>query len=216
MKKYLPHIAIVMLLLVTVYQCEKHREYKQIADANSTALTDSIHYYKNKIGTQTAGIKTLQLDNKQLHQAILSKDIELKKLAGEFASVKSMVKHSSTITFDTISVRFEPVGSVAGDSLHSFERKGSLESKWYSLGYKVTNDSLVIAPFKTWTETTVITGYQRKWFLGSQTLVTDITNSNPHISVKQIKAVEVIIPQPWYRKWYVWLAAGMAGGLLAK
>ena len=68
---------------------------------------------------------------------------------------------------------------------------------------------------KTKTETTIITGSKRKWFLGKEIYTTDITNSNPHIEITQLKAAEVIIPEPWYKKWYVWFAAGLAGGIFA-
>ena len=81
------------------------------------------------------------------------------------------------------------------------------------MGYRVTNDSLIIHPFSTWTETTVISGFKRKWFLGRQTLVTDVTNTNPYIEVTAIKAAYVIVPEPWYKKWYVWLAAGFVTGI---
>ena len=51
-------------------------------------------------------------------------------------------------------------------------------------------------------------------FLGKQTITTDIANTNPFISIKNIQSVEITTPEPWYKKWYVWLAGGIAGGVI--
>jgi len=80
--------------------------------------------------------------------------------------------------------------------------------------YRVTNDSLQVPQFTTHTETAVMTGTKRKWFLGKQTLVTDVTNTNPHITVTGITSAELAVPEPWYRKWYFWGGLGVLGGVL--
>lgn len=56
------------------------------------------------------------------------------------------------------------------------------------------------------------TGTKRKWFLGKETLTTDITSDNPYLKVTEITSAEVTVPTPWYKKWYVWAAVGAAGG----
>lgn len=212
MRKYISHVFIGILLIFIVYQCESSKENKQLSKKNMEALTDSITHYKNKLGTITASKKTLQLEKDQLKEVLLDKDEELAALAKEFSSVKSVVKYEQVTKFDTIRIPFDtPIVTP-----EPFERTGAKFTDWYSLGYKVSNDSLVIEPFETWTETTVITGFKKKWFLGEKTLTTDITNSNPYIDVIEIKSAEVVIPKYWYEKWYVWLAAGITGGLLIR
>jgi hypothetical protein len=89
-----------------------------------------------------------------------------------------------------------------------------LSDKWYSFHYKSNQAGIKIDSFKTWTSANIITGTKRKWFLGEQTVKTDITLSNPHMAVTDITSVEVVLPSPWHQKWYVWLAVGVAGGFV--
>lgn len=215
MKRVISYAVPLFLLVIVVHQCQQNAEIKNLARANTNALTDSIRYYTNRLGSQTATIRTLELDKRQFESLIIEKDKELSKLVKEFASVTSVTQAQSEITIDTVAVKFDEKIPV-GDSLRHFARSGTIKNKWYDVGYKITADSLVISPFSTWTKTTLITGTKRKWFLGKETLVTEITYDNPYIRVNDIKAAEVTVPRPWYQKWYVWLAAGLVGGLVIK
>jgi hypothetical protein len=213
MKHYFSYIICLLLIVSLIYQCSKNNELSMRYEIDARTLTDTVTYYKNSLGSHTATINTLQGDKEVIEKIVLEKDIALKALYKEFKTIKSLSKVNSTIHIDTIAIVFDK--PVECDSV-KFKKSGYITSKWYSLGYRVNNDSLIISPFTTWTETTTITGFKKKWFLGKQTLVTDVTNSNPYITVTNIKAADIIIPEPWYRKWYVWLAVGIAGGLFTK
>jgi hypothetical protein len=213
MKQYFPIIVCLLLIASLFYQCNKNDALSKQYEMNTKALTDTVRYYKNVLGSQTATISTLRGDKTDIEKIILEKDIELKALAKEFKTINSLAKVGSKIHVDTISIAFD---KPADRDSEKFSKSGNIISKWYSLGYKVSNDSLIISPFNMWTETTTITGVKRKWFLGKQSLVTDVTNTNPYITVTNIKAAEITIPEPWYRKWYIWLAVGIAGGLVVK
>jgi hypothetical protein len=216
MKSYFYIIVICLLIIALIFQCRKASEAGEISRQNTHALTDTIIYFKNGFNTETASVKTLQLEKNQLKKLVIDKDASLKQLTAEFSKVKSVTKFNSAVNFDTIGVKFDaPIIGMA-DTIPALEKEGLAQGKWFSMGYKITNDSLIIAPFSTWTETTVITGFKRKWLLGRQTLTTDITTTNPHITISAIKSAEVIVPEPWYKKWYLWLAAGIAGGMLLK
>lgn len=195
-----------------VFQCADGRKNKNINKTNLTALSDSVIYYKNRLGSQTASIQTLQLEQQEFKDALLKKDKKLTALAKEFKQVNSVIKYKTVLRADTIFIPF----SKTLNSLPHFERIGQKSSPWYSLNYKVNNDSLVLYSFKTWTETSIITGIKQNWLLGKQVVTTDITNSNPYITTSNITSSQIIIIQPWYKKWYVWLAAGLTGGLLLK
>jgi hypothetical protein len=179
---------------------------------NLNALTDSISYYKNQLGTSTASIHTLQLEAKDLKKVIIEKDKNIAALTSEFYRLKSITSVKSEIKLPPINIKYtEPI--VPDLTLpFTFERTGFSKTDWYNVGYKVTQDSLLIHPLYIPTQTTIITGFKRKWLPGRQTLTTDVTNSNPYISVQEIKSAEVIVPEPFYKKWYVWLAIGIAGG----
>ncbi|WP_297334378.1 DUF6549 family protein [Flavobacterium sp.] len=214
MKKYFPYLIAVILAVLLVYQWEKNASESIFKTANLNALTDSVSYYKNQLGTSTASIHTLQLEAKDLKKVILEKDKKMAALTSEFSKVRNIISLKSEASLPPVEIRYEK--SVGSDSTQpfKFERTGFNKTYWYSMGYKVTQDSLIIYPLSIPTETTIITGFKRKWLLGRQTLSTDITNSNPYISVQQIKSAEVIIPAPLYKKWYVWLAIGVAGGAI--
>lgn len=211
-KQLLPYCLIIPLIVLLIYQCESNKQIQNISEVNTIALSDTVTYFKNQLGSRTASIKTLRLEQEQFNNLLLQKDKELASLAKEFKTLQSVEKYKSVMQIDTIHIPFDR----SLDSLPRFELSGSKYGKWYSLKYKVNNDSLVLSSFKAFTETAVLTGVKKKWFLGKDVITTDITNSNPYIKVTDITSAQIIITQPWYKKWYVWLAAGLTGGLLLK
>ncbi len=208
MRKYILYIIITVLgiaLLLTTRQCSNARSF---AEANYVALTDTVQHFKNGLGTQTASIKTLQMENSQLQNIIIGKDKELSALSKEFSKIRSVVKFRTVTQFDTIQISYKDTVPCV------FERIDAIADKWYSFGYRSDQKGLAIDNFKTWTSATMITGTKRKWFLGEEVVKTDITLSNPHMAITDITAAEVVLPSPWYRKWYVWLAVGAVGGFV--
>ena len=211
-KRLIPYCICLVLLVIIVFQCESGFRKKDIYNTNLIALADTVSYYKNVLGNQTATIKTLELQKEELDKIIIKKDKQLKVLTAEFSSVNSVIKYSTQTKIDTIVTVFKnPV-----DSIPRFSITGDRFDKWFSFKYKVTNDSLILSSFITHTDAAIITGYKRKWFLGKETLTTDITFSNPYIEVNQLSSAQVSIRQPLYKKWYVWLGMGIVGGLLIK
>jgi hypothetical protein len=210
MKKYIPYGIIIVMAVVLFYSIERCTFNGRASLQNATALQDTVTYFANKMGTQTATIKALSVNSKQLEALVLQKDTQLAEAALNFAKVHTIVKFKTIAKVDTVYVAFE--GLPTPDTLPQFNREGAVFDKWYSFNYKVNNNGLTLADLTMNTETAVVTGIKRKWFLGKETLVTDVSNTNPHITVTQLKAAEVKLPVPWYKKWYVWMAAGAVGG----
>lgn len=203
------NLVFLIFIALLAYQSCSHINAGKLNEANTKVLIDSVGYFKNRIGTQTATIHMLQLDKEQLQDLVLNKDVELAKLTAAFSKINTIVKYKTVMQIDTIRISYK-------DSVpYIFERSGELKKDWYSFTYKSDQKGIQIDSLKTWTSTTALTGFKRKWFLGKQTAVIDITNSNPHIIITEIKAAEIAVPQPWYKKWYVWLALGMCGGWIA-
>ncbi|WP_159799233.1 DUF6549 family protein [Flavobacterium sp. MK4S-17] len=209
MKKYTQSITITLLVILLVSSVQKCSYWKSTSNTNLDALTDTVRYYKNALGTQTASIKTLQLTEKQLKEIIIKKDNTLKALASEFAKVKSVLKYKTVTRIDTVKVKYTEMIPC------EFERSGSRVNKWYSFNYYSNENGIIIDSLTISNTTAVITGIKRKWLLGRQTITTDITNSNPYIQVNDIKSAEIDIPEPWYKKWYVWFTIGVIGGILS-
>lgn len=199
---------ISILIAMFCYSACNSIKTGRIKEANAKALGDSVSYFKNRIGTQTATINLLRLDNEQLQDFILDKDAELATLTKGFSKVNSILKSKSVTTIPFIAVPYK-------DSVPCvFDRSGSFKEDWYSFMYKSNQKGIQIDSLTIPNTSTTITGFKRKWFLGQQTAVTDITNSNPFIKVTEIKSIEVTVPEPWYKKWYVWLVTGIVGGFL--
>lgn len=207
--KIAPALCVILLMLLLLSECKRRAE-KVKSEANLTAVFDTVKHYKNKIGTQSATITTLQLDKRLFHDLVLKKDIELKQLTREFSTVNSIVKIKTVTRLDTIYVPFKEEIDCA------FRVEDTIDTKHYSFNYEVDSAGLRLTNFKIPNQTTVFTGYKRKWLLGEQTLTTDITNSNPYIQTENIISAEIVIPEPWYKKWYVWLAAGLLAGAMVK
>lgn len=199
---------ISILIAMFCYSACNSIKTGRIKEANAKVLVDSVRYFKNRIGTQTATINLLRLDNEQLNDLVLDKDEELSKLVKDFSKVTTITKYKTVMQIDTIRIAYKDTVPCI------FERSGEVKEDWYSFSYKSNQKGIQIDSLSTWTSTTSITGFKRKWFLGQQTAVTDITNSNPYIKVTQMKSVEVTVPEPWYKKWYVWLVTGVLGGFL--
>lgn len=208
MKMYISFSVIILLIMCLTWQCEKLADREDEAIINKLALADTITFFTNRLNTQTASVRTLQANHVAMKALLNSKDAELAALSSEFRRVNHIVKYSSKLNIDTIVIPFQ-----ASDSITEFKFGGTVSEKWYSFQYDINPEAITIQDITFPNETTIITGIKRKWFLGKSKLVTDITNTNPYIRITDIKAAEIVLPVPWYKKWYIWLAAGIAGGV---
>ncbi|RZK79347.1 MAG: hypothetical protein EOO85_03935 [Pedobacter sp.] len=170
---------MTVIILWGIFNCDRKEYYQEKYKTNVAALLDSIIYFQNKLNSQTASSKVLTLEKKELLSAILQKDRQVEKLSREFSKLKSIIKYDSHLKLDTIRFKFSDPLTKDSDNLIRVERTGTINTRWYSLGYKINNDSLIIAPLEISNSTTLITGLKRNWFLGKETLMTDITHSNP-------------------------------------
>lgn len=206
MKKYIPYIIIVLLAVLLLLSVQRCQRVESVALKNMQAWNDTLITFENKVGTITASIKTLQVDKSTLKSMVLERDKKLAALAGEFAQVHTVVQTNTVTKIDTIHVVYtEPVTS-------DFQRSGSVNERWYSFTYQSNENGLRLSNFAVPDTVALITGIKRKWFLGKETLTTDVTHSNPHVTVTGITSAELTVPTPWYKKWYVWMVAGAIGG----
>lgn len=208
MKKYIPYIIIIVLAVLLLLSVQRCSYNARVGNDNAAAVVDTVTYFTNKLGTETASNKTLQVDKKQLQSLVLDKDNELAALAKEFSKVHTIVKAETKMQIDTVKVAYETPAPC------DFERTGKVLEKWYSFGYASTQNGFTVDNLNVPITLTAITGAKRKWFLGKETLTTDVTIDNPNVKVTGITAAELTVPVPWYKKWYVWAAAGLVGGAL--
>lgn len=206
--KYSLHAIIIILAMLLISSLHECRRRGNLADANLDALTDTITHFKNRLGTVTASKTTLQLSNKQLQDYVIAKDKELAELSKEFVRLNHVVKAEAELKIDSIPVPYAvPVPC-------DFERSGTINDNWYSFGYSSNQNGFKIDSLKVPVSVVAITGAKRKWFFGAETITTDVTFNNPHITVSNIQAAELTLHTPWYKKWYIWAIAGFAGGMV--
>lgn len=192
-------IGIVILMALLLF---KSCEDNSLLVSNNDALTKESTSYKLKNGLLVKSVAILQLDKKQLKDQVISKDADLKEMAYKFAKITSVQKTKIKTTIPKIEVALkEPVTIKDIDTITGklkFERTGAVFEEWYEFGYKVTQDTLTVEPFSTWTEIKRVDGFKRKWFLGRQSLHSDITLTNPFVEVIETKTIVVPIPKAWH------------------
>lgn len=191
-QKYILYGVIGLLIALLLFSVKRCKEESYLKDSANKVLSSKVEYYKNKLGSKTATIDVLETDNKTLKKEILKKDDSLNKLASDFSKVISIVKAKEEIKIDSIGFTFdEPFDC-------EFTKFGRHDTKWFSFLYQVDNKGFVLDDIRLKNETTVLTGFKRKWFLGKRSLKTDITNSNPYFKTTEIQSTTVKIPVKFY------------------
>lgn len=203
--KAIPYIVIVILILLLNRQCKATERVTEFYNNEK----QTVKVYKNKIGTLTASVNASELSNKQLKELLLKKNDTLKKLASEFRQIRTVTKIKEVIKIDTVKVPFEVQIPC------EFERFGKYNTdSHFKFNYSLNQSGFSVSDITIPNETTIITGTKRKWIFGKQYLTTDITNSNPHIKTTEIQSVVVPVEVEWYNSKWLWLGAGVVGGVL--
>jgi hypothetical protein len=190
-------IICVILLAFSAKQCSD----KNAALASAEALTSEVESYKLSTGELVKSQQIAILEKETLKKNIIDKDIQLKEMSKKFSKITDVQKIKAKITIPKSEIKFEqPITLKEIDSTGElkFSRNGVKFDKWYEFGYVVTQDSLTIEPFSTWTDLKRVDGFKRKWFLGKKTYHSDVTFTNPYINTEEVNTYKVIIPVKWY------------------
>ncbi|MCZ8144857.1 DUF6549 family protein [Flavobacterium sp.] len=208
-KDFIYGTLLVVLMLFSTFQCNGRLDAEKRSLSNLNALIDTVKHYKNAIGTETAKVSSLQLTNKELKNSLSETE---KKLVKPFHKVKSLVTSGVKVNVPVAPIAFDkpiiPDGLPCDSLKQNFERTGAVFNKNYEFGYRVTNDSLYIEPFSTSSEITVVTGFQRKWFWGRSTLVTEVTPTNRTWTVTSVTGKAVVEPIKWHQTTLAKMIAG--------
>jgi hypothetical protein len=208
MKPRIANLIITVLIVALLFATGTCVNANRKTATTALALADTVSHYTNALGTQTASIRTLQTDKTQLQQLVLNKDRELATLAKSFTNLHSVTKYKTITVIDTITIHYR-------DSIPCvFKRQGLVKNNWYSFTYTSNQNGVRIDSLRLPNSTSVIIGTKRKWFLGKEMLTTEITHTNPYVTTPQLTSAEMLHPTPLYKKWYIWLGIGLAGGVL--
>ena len=191
---------LLAFVLFSIHQCNGRLAAEKRSLSNLKALTDTVTYYNNEIGTQTAKVASLQLTNKEVKASLTETE---KKLVKPFHKVNSVVTAGVKVDIPVAPIAFDkpiiPKGTPCDSLYGKFERSGAVFNDNYEFGWKITNDSLYVEPFSTSSDITVVTGFQRKWFWGRLTLVTEVTPTNPTWTIQTVSGKTVVEPVKWYQ-----------------
>lgn len=206
LKDFFKNTFILVLLIAFFISVTKCNENKNQAISATKSLNDETKYFKNKLDTETASKIVLETSNKLLKKEILEKDLKLKKLTDEFSRVKSIVKYKTQIQIDSIPVYFT-------DSIPcEFQRIGNYDNKNFKFNWEFDQNKFELKNIEIPNETTIITGFKRKWIFGRQTLTTDITNSNELIKTTNVQTIEIKIPKKFHETRLFNFGVGFATG----
>jgi hypothetical protein len=191
-------LGLAIALVILYFLMQSCNENARLS-GNIVVANTQITSYQNALGTTTSQIKTLELTNSELKNKMTD---TIAKLTKKFASVKAITTIKTITKFDSIKVPFEiPIHC-------NFVREDSVLHDWYSFHYRVDSLGIELSNLQIPNEQIIVTGFQRKWFLGKQTVVTEVTNTNPNIKVTGLKSTEVIVPKRWYESKLLWFLAG--------
>ena len=190
MKNTIIVIIIIFLLTFSLQKCQQHNT----AVANIKALNSEISTYKLSNGQLVASKQSLEFTKLQLEDLVISKDAELQDMANHFSKVKTVTKIVTVLKLDTIKVPFDV------EIPCEFERNDIIDTKHYYFDYKLTNKGFSINNLAIPDSISIVTGTKRKWFLGKETQIIDITHSNPNIQTTGLNHYEITNQKKWYQK----------------
>lgn len=210
-------LTILILASNLFAKCENNKT----ALATNKALNSELLTYKLKNNELVKSQEVAFLEKKTLEKNIIEKDEQLKEISKKFSKVIAIQALSAKTTIPKTSIAFDkPVTKVEIDTVTDelkFKRNGAYFDKWFEFGYNVTQDSLTIEPFSTWTEIKRVDGFKRKWFLGKKTYHSDIMFTNPYINTDEVHTYQVYVPVKWHETRAFNIGIGLIGGfLLAK
>ncbi len=189
----------LLLFVIACFLLFRQCEANKVLVANNNALTTEKTTFKNQIGTLTTRVSTLQLTQKELRQQMSD---TVAKLAKGFYKIQTVTVTKFQTKIDTVKVTFkEPIPC-------RFVREGSERKEWYSFNYKIDSTGFQLSNMVNPTKMFTVTGTQRKWFLGRQTLVTEISFDNPNILILDATSIKTVVKPKWYDSKLFTFAAG--------
>jgi len=210
MKGYIQWVggALLFALIVIFYStCNKYKYNYEEQSSLITAFQDSIKYYKDKDGKNSAEIALLEGSKENLLKIIGKSDAQLTKLLKKGAS--SGTVFSQTTKFDTIV-------TVKRDTVNGkLEYSNLIRNGWFELGVKVKDDSL-----ETFLQTrdSLSVSFQKvkQGFLKPKKSVVVVTNANPYVNTTGLRSFDIPQKKSNLKFWFgVGIGAG-AGYLLFK
>ena len=210
MKGYINYVGGALLFALIIIGISNYNKYKHNYEEQSSLITsfqDSIKYYKDKDGKNSAQIALLEGSKENLLKIIGKSDAQLTKLLKNGAS-------SGTVFNQT--TKFDTIVTIQRDTVNGLiEFNNSIKNNWIDLQVKVKDDSL-----ETFLETrdSLSVSFQKvkQGFLKPKKSVVVVTNANPYVKTTGLRSFDIPQKKSNLKFWFgVGIGAG-AGYLLFK
>jgi hypothetical protein len=208
MKGYINYVGGALLFALIIIGISNYNKYKHNYEEQSSLITsfqDSIKYYKDKDGKNSAQIALLEGSKENLLKIIGKSDAQLTKLLKNGAS--SGIVFNQTTKFDTIvTIQRDTVNGV-------IEFNKSIKNNWIDLQVSVKDDSLLTS-FETRDSLSVSFQKVKQGFLKPKKSVVVVTNANPYVNTTGLRSFDIPQKKSNLKFWFgVGIGAG-AGYLL--
>jgi hypothetical protein len=208
MKGYINYVGGALLFALIIIGISNYNKYKHNYEEQSSLITsfqDSIKYYKDKDGKNSAQIALLEGSKENLLKIIGKSDAQLTKLLKNGAS--SGIVFNQTTKFDTIvTIKRDTVNGV-------IEFNKSIKNNWIDLQVSVKDDSLLTS-FETRDSLSVSFQKVKQGFLKPKKSVVVVTNANPYVNTTGLRSFDIPQKKSNLKFWFgVGIGAG-AGYLL--
>jgi len=189
-------LAIVLLLYITaqslIYQYKAEKDKARIID-NQVTLNDSLKYYRDRAGRETATGKTLQYSINELNLLIpevktILHDLKIKPRRVESISETSISQHKE-ISVPAKDSNFRINNIVTPVKLFNYR------DPWYNFSGILLNDSVSLKISSTDTLIQVVSWGNRKhwwlWFFSKRELIQTIQSRNPYNHIVFSKFIKI-------------------------
>lgn len=204
-KKWLPYIAIIILIIFLVRSCNGRKADNKEARNFLNALNDTVSHYKNKHGEDVATISVLQLQSAKDFLKVSSKDVEIQELQQVVKDYKSKLKKpGSSATNFTATTKVTNTGKTTvtprdtvkvGEITYVYPQySDSLLNEWIEYRASMNKDSAKL-DLKVNNKYSVIIGEEGGLFKKKRAFV-DVVNYNPYSTVEKIRTFQVSQPRP--------------------
>jgi len=205
-KEYIKWVGGTLLLTFIIVQystCNSYKDSLQETKSLIKASQDTITYYKDKNGENSAKIALLEGDKDNLLFIIGKSNTRIAKLINAGASSGTVYKQ--TIKFDTLTtVRIDTINNKP-----SFN--DTTTNQWLTLKLSLKNDSLYKSIELTDSVSVSFQEIAQKGFLVPKKRVVIISNSNPYVKITGLQSFN-IPPKKTNKVFIFWV--GVAVGFI--
>lgn len=217
LKKYWWIILIIIALIyigVQKIQINKLNKENQLKNVELSTLQDSVLHVVTKNGVLLDKIESIEVDKKNLKDALEIAGFEKKELKDANIKLNDL--------YFAMKARLEASGSIS-TTVHDTIKVNDTDTIYYSKVNDWSDNRLslfggtIIDNKLDFTKYTFVVDF--KQVISEQknkTIVTVKFENNQDGAIKLTNANSIIVPNEvkWYQKWWLWGAAGLAGGIL--